>query len=225
MGLGRGFWIVTLAFVAVGLSLPLLAQGSEDGATSEFATWLLSLPSKFNKYNGAINASATVVMAVLTAAIVYIAYLQRKVSLAQVDHMARIDRAYLFVSAGDVLRPANGGLSIAPKIFNRGKTPGVLLEVYAELRTESPRNTPSAYNFLDAQKITEDLIISPNEPFLLRRLRLRSEQADHYYFYGYVRYRDIFQSTHTTFWSTRSTPVDGGISWALDNSPGWDYFD
>jgi hypothetical protein len=132
-----------------------------------------------------------------------------------------LERAYIFAGPHD---PVWNGQSTATAISleNHGRSPGILKEAYGEYSATEPTGNPTYQNGT-ARKFDSAIPPAGPRPFNARveSIPTRWEspiQGDHYFF-GYVRYIDIFRVEHECrfcskiFPATRKTDIAGPEAW------------
>jgi hypothetical protein len=120
-----------------------------------------------------------------------------------------LERAYIFAGPSN---PTQIGKGVITEIWieNHGRSPGILKEAYGEYSATEPTGATPRYQNGSARKF--DSAIPPSGPQRTDSqpqtvpTRWESPLAGEQYFFGYVRYIDIFGSTHESRFCSKIFP-------------------
>ncbi|MDE2472731.1 MAG: hypothetical protein KGL35_29410 [Bradyrhizobium sp.] len=152
----------------------------------------------------------------LEAAQVQSADMKRSIAVAEnaadaaqksVDHIPTVERAYIFVTPIPAIE--DGKTVTGLMVENFGQTPGIITEVYGASSESEPTGQP-LYPPRNANPRLLDAVLgkgSKNQSLN----RWWSAIIEPHFFFGYIRYTDIFRKSHTTKFCVKIFPADGRI--------------
>jgi hypothetical protein len=145
-----------------------------------------------------INALSTVMIAIFNGILGFFTISLARSTRLAAKHIPRVERAYIFGG------PYRDGVSFSTTnvqmrlLFrNYGKTPALWKEFFGEFSKEEPlANTPK-YGKGKCKLVIDDEITEAGKVYAPENLFI-SDSPEPIYFFGYVRYLDVFGEGHTT---------------------------
>jgi hypothetical protein len=139
-----------------------------------------------------------------------------KAAKKSADHIPVVERAYVFATPMPVIE--NNKTVIRLRIENFGQTPGFCSEAYGGTSDTEPTGNPvypPRPHFIEAVIQTGKVEIFP--------VRWESPITTPHYFFGYIKYTDIFKRGHISRVCKRILPAEGKIDMA--GPPVWSEWD
>lgn len=126
------------------------------------------------------------------------------------EHIPTVERAWVFAGPDATsLRAGPELLQFRLHIENHGKTPGFVRVIWAAMRPDEPFEPVPKY---EGKKPSQtEMVLGPGKHFLWPELFYAATDR---YFYGYIRYTDIFHANHVSRFCVRLVPEDGRIEMA-----------
>jgi hypothetical protein len=165
----------------------------------------------------------TAILAVSTIALWWSTRRLWAVTKIAADHIPIVERAYVFVTPVPSIE--NDRTIIHLKIENFGQTPAIITEGYGASSPDD-RVGPPVYPSWPENPRFLDAVISKDQPGIEPRLFPNywwSPIITPHYFFGYLKYIDIFRKKHTIRFCVKLFPAEGTIDVA--GSPAWNEWD
>jgi hypothetical protein len=178
----------------------------------------------------AIEALATLIIAVFTFTLWWSTYRLWKAGERQIEiardaadaakqsatHITIAERAWVFAGPdAKSTRNEPGLFEVKLWIKNYGKTPGFVKVIWARFSRDAPYDPVPKYE--GAEKIQTELVLGTQEGFLWPKPF--GTAFGERYFYGYIRYVDIFKAVQVSRFCVRLVPEEGRFEMA--GGPAW----
>lgn len=215
------FW--TCADVGQQGSQPREHQETEEGCSGfkgplivgagTAALWSVKI---LRNEGAAVIAAFTIVLVISTTLLWISTERAAKAAEKAASHIPTVERAWVFAGPdAKSTRNEPGLFEVKLWIKNYGKTPGFVKVIWARFSKDAPYDPVPKYE--GAEKIQTELVLGTQEGFLWPKPF--GTAFDERYFYGYIRYADIFKANQVTRFCVRLVPEEGRFEMA--GSPAW----
>jgi hypothetical protein len=140
------------------------------------------------------------------------------------EHLLILERGYVFAGPKGIEKEKErpGTVTIGVYAQSVGRTPGFVKEVYARSSPSEPTGEPSYPN--DVPVYATDLIVSTGDGGVKMPVEFVEPLSDPLFFYGYIRYVDIFhEPIRESRFCMRVHPDIG--KWEFAGSGAWNGWD
>jgi hypothetical protein len=219
--------VVTLPYGSDHLSSPSIqiecdpnctAKQSEEHKSKEWVITRLvrkSLDDPLTAFTGTL-AFATLVLAFYTAVVA-------RATKRSADHIPTVERAYLFGTPTPTI--LNGMTVTRLRLANIGQTPALLFEGYGCYVTVEPAGPPTYPPYFGNPRIIDAFVPkhenNGQETFF--PTGWTSPITEPHFFYGYIKYRDIFREEHTSRFCAQVFPAEERVD--IAGPPAWSEWD
>ncbi len=167
------------------------------------------------KNHGPVTAVFTVILALSTVALWWSTRRLWGVTERMAAHIPTVERAWMFASPdSESARNEPGLLQFKLIIKNYGKTPGFLKVIWAKVGKDEPLAPVPKYE--GETPIQVDVVLGAGEPLRFPKLFYAGTER---YFYGYIRYTDIFDDIQVSRFCVRLIPEEGRFE--IAGHPAW----
>jgi hypothetical protein len=168
-------------------------------------------------------ADYTLALAVLTGVLagstLLLWWQTRKSTRISERALTELERAYIFVTPVPSIE--EGRTIVSLKIDNAGQTPGFVHEGYGTTSVSEPTGEPSYPPQKNNPRVLEALV--RKDATEIFPTKWWSPITEPHYFYGYIKYTDIFQKEHTSRVCVKIFPAEGKLD--LAGPPAWNEWD
>jgi hypothetical protein len=140
-----------------------------------------------------------------------------------------LERAHVFAgpantSNGVIISPTQ--ISIHVTAVNYGRSVGIIREVFAEFSETEPSGSKAIYGKgVGGRSDPHDESIQPSsQPILVTVDPFVSTNTKAVFFFGYIRYNDIFKRWHVNRWCIKLSTTPR-VHWVLAGTPVWNEWD